>query len=275
VPQQVQYLDLQRLCNSHHHQQAWVTPPAFDPAEVGEIYLRLERNLFLRQTTLGAQPANVGSDDCPPVVHGGAWARCSIRTLGTIIPVCYAASVDDDPSALLPVNPIEPVALASALPVETITLDDPLAVLPGGQQTAKRAVQVLLEADTGFVQPSAIERRALTIGFAMAGKVLYGAAFDVVQVSRPVDLSAPQNIADNLDALTVCEVKSTSKASVKADFRGYFFDLTTAELLVAQSLGSQYKFAFVNTITRTHIELSLTELFARARKIYPKWAVQF
>lgn len=132
-----------------------------------------------------------------------------------------------------------------------------------------------METDLGFVEPSGIQRRALTVGFAMTGKVLYGAAFDVVQLSRQVDLSEAQDIAANLDALTVCEVKSTSKARVASDFRGYFFDLTTAELLVAQSLGTQYKFAFVNILTRTHIELSLTELFARARKIYPKWAVQF
>lgn len=177
--------------------------------------------------------------------------------------------MDDDQSDLTSLSAADALAsLAGADPAAE-------AVLPGRQQTAKRAIAVLLEANAGFVEPSASERRALTIGFAMAGKVLYGAAFDIVQLGRPVDLSDPQDIANKLGALTVCEVKSTSKPSVKADFRGYFFDLTTAELLVAQSLGSQYRFAFVNTLTRTHIELSLTELFARARKIYPKWAVQF
>ena len=44
---------------------------------------------------------------------------------------------------------------------------------------------------------------------------------------------------------------------------------------MAQSLGEQYRFAFVNTITKAHVELTLNELFARARKIYPKWAVTF
>lgn len=145
----------------------------------------------------------------------------------------------------------------------------------GKQQTAKRAVTILEEAGLGFVEPTSDERRSLTVGFAMVGKVLYGAAFDVVQLAREIDLSDPAAIAANLNAITVCEVKSTRKDRVGADFRGYFFDLTTAELLVAQSLGEQYKFAFVNTLTQDHIELSLTELFGRARKIYPKWAVQF
>ena len=65
------------------------------------------------------------------------------------------------------------------------------------------------------------------------------------------------------------------KSATKADFGGYFFDLTTAELLVAQSLGDRYRFAFVNTISKTWIDMSLNDIFARARKIYPKWAIMF
>ena len=60
-----------------------------------------------------------------------------------------------------------------------------------------------------------------------------------------------------------------------ADFRRYFFSLSTAELLVAQNLGERYRFAFVNTRTRTFVELTLQEIFARARGIYPMWSIQF
>jgi len=66
----------------------------------------------------------------------------------------------------------------------------------------------------------------------------------------------------------------TSRAQ-KPDFGGYFFDLTTAELLVAQSLGKRYRFAFVNTLTQTWIDMSVNDIFARARRIYPKWAITF
>lgn len=161
-----------------------------------------------------------------------------------------------------------------APPMDLIT-SDPVSMPGGTQQTAKRAARILIEGQLGFLEPSSTERRALAVGFAMAGKILYGAAFDVVRLARPIDLSSAAAIHANLDAITVFEIKSTNKASVREDFRGYFFDLTTAELLVAQSLGAQYRFAFVNTITKAHVELSLTELFARARKIYPKWAVNF
>ena len=123
--------------------------------------------------------------------------------------------------------------------------------------------------------PSRAERDALLVGFAMRRKVLYGAAFDVVRTHAPVDLSDPAAIASALDALTVYEIKSTNKTRTREDLSGYFFDLTTAELLVAQSLGGHYKFAFVNTITESWIELTLNQVFARARRVYPKWAITF
>jgi hypothetical protein len=55
----------------------------------------------------------------------------------------------------------------------------------------------------------------------------------------------------------------------------YFFALTAAEVLVAQSLKSQFRFIFVNTVTGAHIELMLSEVFARDRGIYPTWSISF
>ena len=60
-----------------------------------------------------------------------------------------------------------------------------------------------------------------------------------------------------------------------SDFSKYFFDLTTAELLVAQSLKKYFKFIFVNTVTEQYVEYSLSEIFAKAKGIYPKWAIRF
>ena len=144
-----------------------------------------------------------------------------------------------------------------------------------GKRTARTAITILTGTGLGFVEPTPAERSALGVAFAMNGKVLYGAAYDVVRFTQPMDLSDPAAISTRLGEVTVCEIKSTNRASLTDDFSGYFFDLTTAELLVAQSLGQQYLFAFVNTLTGRHLELSLNELFARARKIYPKWAVRF
>lgn len=144
----------------------------------------------------------------------------------------------------------------------------------GVRKTAERAVQLLVSRGGGFKKPTPIQRRALGVGFALRDKVIYGKAFDLVRLSRPVDLSDPQAIASNLDAITIIEVKSTNRV-LPEDMRTYFFALTTAELLVAQSLGDHYRFAFVNTTTGYVLELSMPEVFARARKIYPTWSILF
>lgn len=83
------------------------------------------------------------------------------------------------------------------------------------------------------------------------------------------------DILRNIEHVVLFEVKSTNKATVKPDFRGYFFSLSTAELLVAQNLGKRYRFAFVNTRTRKHEELTLLDVFKRARGIYPTWSISF
>lgn len=87
------------------------------------------------------------------------------------------------------------------------------------------------------------------MAFAGQGSVVYGEAFDVVRVlpGTAVDFNDLGSVVRNIDNLVLYEVKST-KRNLPADFAGYFFSLSTAELLVAQSVGErQFRFAFVNT----------------------------
>ena len=77
-----------------------------------------------------------------------------------------------------------------------------------------------------------------------------------------------------LSQIVFCEIKST-KQTFADDFRGYFFGLTAAEVLVAQSLKDQFRFIFLNTITGSFLELKLNEVFAKARGIYPTWSISF
>jgi len=146
---------------------------------------------------------------------------------------------------------------------------------PSNQATARLAAEILGQHGTGFVVPTARQREAILIAFVRAGYVIYGKAFDILRVKATFDLADENAIRNHLDDIVLYEIKSTSKANIPADFRGYFFSLSTAELLVAQNLGPRYRFAFVNTRTRTHIELGLPELFARSRGIYPSWSVMF
>jgi hypothetical protein len=96
----------------------------------------------------------------------------------------------------------------------------------------------------------------------------------VVRLSRQVDLNDLEDVERHLEEVTLYEIKSTAR-ECKADFRGHFFSLTAAELLVSQSLRDRFKFVFVNIHTGDHLELTLSEMFARARGIYPGWSISF
>lgn len=143
------------------------------------------------------------------------------------------------------------------------------------QQTAKLAVDMLVSKDQRYQVPTAQSRLNILVAFAEANKVVYGKAFDVIRVDKEIDLNDLAAVRGSLQLITLCEVKSTSKKSVKKDFSGYFFAITAGEMLVAQSLGDQFRFVFVNTLSNQILELQLTEVFARARGIYPTWSVSF
>ncbi len=141
-----------------------------------------------------------------------------------------------------------------------------------GQKTAKKAAEILVSKNLGFIVPSAKQKLNLLIAFAKKGKVVYGKAFDIVKLSGSVMLDDLEDVEANLGNVTIYEIKSTRK-NLKSDFSNYFLSLTGAEVLVAQSLKKQFKFALVNTSTGELLELDLAELFGRARGIYPGWSL--
>ena len=143
-----------------------------------------------------------------------------------------------------------------------------------GQSTAKRAAKILVAKNVGFVLPTAKQRQNLLVACAKRGMVVYGRAFDILKLSEAMDLDDLPTVERNLDKITVYEIKSTRK-TLAADFSGYFFGLSGAEMLVAQSMKHHFRFAFVNTVTEDFIELTLGEVFARAKGIYPTWSIMF
>src|SRR5437870_3134247 len=100
------------------------------------------------------------------------------------------------------------------------------------QRTSKKLTQVELAARLG--QP-----QNLLVAFAKKGKVVYGRAFDVVKLASPVNLSDLSDIERCLQQITIFEIKS-SRRKLPPDFSGFFFSLTGAEVLVAQSLRHQF-----------------------------------
>ena len=143
------------------------------------------------------------------------------------------------------------------------------------QETARKAASILCKKNIGFREVNNEERRILAKAFAGKNKVLYGKAYDIIKCSQKIDLANEKEVEANLDKILIYEIKSTSRKNIPKDFSGYFFDLTTAELLVAQSLGDQFKFAFVNIVTKHMLELSINDVYAKAQRVYPKWAIRF
>ncbi len=141
-------------------------------------------------------------------------------------------------------------------------------------QTAKKAAQILLRSNSGFIVPTAKQKRLLLVEYAKRNFVIYGKAFDIVKLVGIVNLDDAAEVERNLDKIVLCEIKSSSR-KLPADFKGYFFALTAAELLVAHSLKQRFKFILVNTATGAYLELTLQELFGRARGIYPTWSIMF
>ena len=144
-----------------------------------------------------------------------------------------------------------------------------------GHRTARRAVELLCQLDASYRCPTRSERDALLVAFAKHRKTLHTAAFDAVRLAAPLDLVNADAIADQIDLVTICEVKSTNRTMMGANLKGYFFNITAAEMLTAQGLGRQYRFVFVNTLTGHHQEMSLQDVMGRARAMYPAWHIRF
>lgn len=156
--------------------------------------------------------------------------------------------------------------------------DAPLAPEPpvgdSGQKTAAKAAQILTELDPSFIIPTRSQKDEFVVAMARRRKVLYGRAYDIIRLPKDESLDGPDAPERLADKVMFYEIKSTRKP-VGPAFEGYFFSLSTAELLVAQSLGPQFRFAFVNTSTRTYLDLSLNQLFGKARAVYPTWSIMF
>lgn len=141
--------------------------------------------------------------------------------------------------------------------------------------TATRAAAMLVRSKKGFIIPTPAQKKRILVALAKDGKVAYGRAYDIIKFKgKPIDLNNAYDVEKNIKRIMIYEIKST-KRDLGKDFQKYFFALTTAELLVAQSLKEQFKFVFVNIKRRHILEQTLKQVFARAVGIYPSWSISF
>jgi hypothetical protein len=171
--------------------------------------------------------------------------------------------------------------VTSSIPRLPLILEDQLpeeeALVDNNQQSAKKAIKILEANDSTFKSLKSSEKKNLIIAFATKDKIVYGKAFDIIKVENGanVNFSDINDIEKNIKNIIVCEIKSTRKNLKRTNFEGYFFGLSTAELLVAQNLKENYRFVFVNINTREVMELTLKKLFEKAKGIYPQWSISF
>ncbi len=153
-------------------------------------------------------------------------------------------------------------------------MNAPLRANKSGNTTARKAAQILVAKNIGYIIPTARQKKNLVVAFAKRDMIVYGKAFDVLHLKALVNLDSLEEVESQLDDIVLCEIKSTNQ-EFGSDFRGYFFALTAAEVLVSQSLKERFRFIFVNTISGAYLELPLNKVFARARGIYPTWSISF
>ena len=153
-------------------------------------------------------------------------------------------------------------------------MNAPLRANKSGNTTARKAAQILVAKNIGYTIPTARQKKNLVIAFAKQDMIVYGKAFDILHLKERINLDSLEDVESHLDGIHLCEIKSTNQ-KFEDDFRGYFFALTAAEVLVSQSLKEQFRFLFVNTVTGAHMELPLNKVFAKARGIYPTWSISF
>lgn len=159
-------------------------------------------------------------------------------------------------------------------PLKAIARMEPVPTLTTGNATAKRAAAILVAKQIGFILPTPKQRQNLLIAFVKKNMVVYGRAFDIVKLLGEVDLDDLASVEKNLGKIRIYEIKSTNK-KLAPDFSKYFFGISAAEVLVAQSLKGYFKFIFVNIHTGDFLEMDLAQMFARARGIYPSWSIMF
>ncbi|MEZ5687449.1 MAG: hypothetical protein R3E21_01400 [Caenibius sp.] len=133
---------------------------------------------------------------------------------------------------------------------------------------------MLVAADPRYRIPTKAQRRALMVSFAERGIALVSSAFDAVRVDGAIDLDDPSDISCNADKLTIIEIKSTNQERIGPDLEGYFFNITAAELMVAQALGKQHRFVFINTARGDWVERTIRDVMAMAKSMYPAFHIR-
>jgi hypothetical protein len=93
-----------------------------------------------------------------------------------------------------------------------------------GNATARRAAQILVEKNQGFSIPTPQQKKNLVIAFVKSDRIVYGRAFDIVKLLKPVNLDELAEVEASLENIQLFEIKSTNKQNIGPVLINIFLD---------------------------------------------------
>jgi len=107
-------------------------------------------------------------------------------------------------------------------------------------KSEKEGIQLLLEKDDTFINPTAGERKEILQKLNLPPT--FARAFDLVKVTKKIN----QELAEySIEEIKLIELKTTKQHLPNLP-KGFFFGATQNEFDIAQRLGDKYKFCFVS-----------------------------
>jgi hypothetical protein len=88
-------------------------------------------------------------------------------------------------------------------------------VKKSGNTTANLAAQILIKKKLGFVLPTAQRKRHLVVVFEKRDMIVYGKAFDILRLAKPIDLDSLEEVETHLKRLLCTKSNRRSRTSTR------------------------------------------------------------
>lgn len=122
-----------------------------------------------------------------------------------------------------------------------VASDKSYSITLSNNRTEKAAIDYLMEADVGFLNPSAGSRKRILEILELPKT--FSRAFDLIRVPGRINSESEITVEDR-DSITLVELKTTQKHLPECP-KGFFFGATENEFNLAKLLGDRYLFCFV------------------------------
>jgi len=144
-----------------------------------------------------------------------------------------------------------------------------------GKKGESNSWEYLLE--YGYTRPTSQQRKNIVEALARQGKQIKIRGFDLVETTHSLILDDVEELSKVIDTIKLFELKTAGanrKASLKEDFSGMGFTLTSSEKENAELLGDNYRFLLLNLKNKKYKVCKLQDFFKpQVSRIYPTWSI--